>query len=46
MTFKNYLISQGTSEETQRKYYQNLVDYINWTEQENIESEQSTTPKY
>jgi integrase/recombinase XerD len=41
-TFKNYLTSQGKSNETQKKYYQDLVNYLDWCDTENIEAEQSS----
>ena len=41
-TFKNYLLSKGYSTETSNSYNRGLLQYIVWTETQQIEAEQST----
>ena len=41
-TYKNYLLSKGFSTATSESYHKNLLQYIVWTESNQIEAEQST----
>ena len=41
-SFKNYLIGKNYSQHTIQIHQYNLIQFINWTESENIESGQST----
>ena len=41
-TYKNYLLSKGFSTATSESYNKNLLQYIVWTESNQIEAEQST----
>jgi len=42
MNFKTYLESKGHSKHSISIYYRNLVSFINWSEDENIETELAT----
>lgn len=41
MNFKTYLESKGRSRQSIDKYYSHLIEFIQWCEDENIESEQA-----
>ncbi|PCI97017.1 MAG: hypothetical protein COB15_08610 [Flavobacteriales bacterium] len=41
-TFKNYLIQKGLANNTVESIYGDVIPFINWCEEENIEAEQST----
>lgn len=42
MNYKNYLLSKGFSTETTNSYNRGLLQYVVWTETQNIEAEQSS----
>ena len=41
-TFKNYLIQKGLANNTVESIYGDVIPFINWCEEENIEAEQTT----